>query len=132
MIGTKGTLKHIRTKIHHVPILFCPVCQRIEVHHLALQEYEILAEFAYGDGADEVDFEEYVDVKEPWELYANCVNHEDEEPLAVVGSQIDMSLDLLAVAKDIGDDEWQDQLRKRLQALSQRQAKLKRKASGVN
>lgn len=132
MIGTKGTLKYIRTKIHHVPILFCPVCQRIEVHHLALQEYEILAEFAYGEGADEVDFEEYVDRKEPHEMYANCVNHEEEDPLEVVRSQIDMSLDLLALSKDIGDGEWQDQLRKRLQVLSLRQAKLKKKTSGVN
>jgi hypothetical protein len=127
MIGTKGTLKHIRTHIHNVPILFCPVCHRIEVHHLAMNEYEILADYAHGDGASEVDFVEYVDSKDDAELYENCVNNEDEDPLEVIRSQIDMALDLLIVAKQIGDTEWESQLKKRLPILSQRKTKLMRK-----
>jgi len=126
MIGTKGTLKHIRTQIHNVPILFCPVCHRIEVHYLVESEYEILAEYAHGDGAFEVDFVEYVDGKDHL-LYENCVNHEGEEPLDIVRNQIDMALDLLSVARSLSDAEWEEQLMKRLQTLSTRRSKLKHK-----
>jgi len=133
MIGTKGTLKHIRTRIHNVPILFCPVCQRIEVHHLASQEYEILAEYAYGDHATDMDFEDYVDTREPGELFANCIsNEESETPLEVVRTQIDMALDLLVLSRRMNDEAWTEQLRERLQVLARRQAKLHRKASEVN
>jgi len=126
MIGTKGTLKHIRTQIHNVPILFCPVCHHIEVHYLVENEYEILAEYAHGDGAAEVDFLEYVDGKDHL-LHDNCVNHEGEEPMDIVRSQIDMALDLLMVAKSLADAEWEDQLMKRLKMLSVRRDKLKNK-----
>jgi hypothetical protein len=134
MIGTRGTLKHIRTQIHNVPILFCPVCHQIEVHYLVENEYEILAEYAHGDGATEVDFVEYVDHKDGMALYENCVNHEGEEPIDIVCSQIDMALDLLSVAKAIGDEEWESQLKKRLQMLSARHSKLRNKktAKGYN
>lgn len=133
MIGTKGTLKYIRTQIHNVPILFCPVCHRVEVHHLVESEYGILAEYAHGDGASEVDFHEYVDNRSHAELYENCVNHEDEDPMEIVRCQIDMSLDLLIVAKELGDVEWEEQLKKRLNILSKRKAKLngKRTSKGV-
>jgi hypothetical protein len=128
MIGTKGTLKHIRTQIHHVPILFCPVCHRIEVHHLIKHEYDILAEYAHSDGAFEVDFAEYVDLKETF-LYDNCVSHEGEDPYNIVNYQIDMSLDLLTFAKTIQDTVWEDQLKSRLQVLSTRRNKLKNRKS---
>jgi hypothetical protein len=127
MIGTKGTLKHIRTQIHNVPLLFCPVCHRVEVHHLVESEYGILAEYAHGDGASEVDFHEYVDNRSQAELYENCVNNEDEDPMDVVRCQIDMSLDLLIVAKEFRDAEWEEQLKKRLNTLSKRQSKLNNK-----
>jgi hypothetical protein len=126
MIGTKGTLKHYRTRIHNVPILFCPVCHRIEVHYLVENEYEILAEYAHGDGASEVDFQDYVDESDK-ALHENCVNNEDEDPMIIVQSQIDMSLDLLSFAKEIADSEWEQQLKKRLIVLSQRRHKLKLK-----
>jgi hypothetical protein len=124
MIGTRGTLKHIRTRIHNVPILFCPVCHRTEVHYLVENEYEILAEYAHGDGATEVDFLEYVDAKSDKDLFENCVNNEEEDPMDVVRSQIDMGLDLLTVAKTIGDSEWEEQLKRRLRILSKRRNKL--------
>lgn len=131
MIGTKGTLKHIRTHIHNVPILLCPVCHRIEIHHLAEAEFEILAEYAHGDGATEVDFIEYSDGADGADLFENCVNHEDQEPIAVVRSQIDMALDLMMVARELEDTEWEEQLKKRLQVLGKRQSKLlARNASG--
>jgi hypothetical protein len=125
MIGTKGTLKHIRTRIHNVPILLCPVCHRVEVHHLAYQEYEILAEYAHGDGASDVDFNEYTDMLPPGDLFANCVsNEETDAPRDVVRAQIDMALDLLVISGSMGDYEWSAQLRQRLAMLGKRSAKL--------
>lgn len=133
MIGSKGTLKHYRTRIHNVPILFCPVCQRIEVHYLVENEYEILAEYAHGDGASEVDFHDYVDESDK-ELIENCVNHEDEDPMAIVQNQIDMALDLLSFAKELGDGDWEQQLKRRLGVLAGRKLKLrlKRMSGGAN
>ncbi|MGG4143785.1 hypothetical protein ABEW34_11675 [Paenibacillus algorifonticola] len=130
MIGTKGTLKHFRTHIHNVPILFCPVCNRVEIHHLVENEYEILAEYAHGDGAAEVDFQEYVE-QEGKELRENCVNHESEDPMDVVLSQIDISLDLLSFANQIDDIAWQGELKKRLVILSSRRNKLKERRTSV-
>jgi len=126
MIGAKGTLRHFRTHIHNVPILFCPVCQRIEVHYLIENEYDILAEFAHGDGAAEIDFQDYVE-KDPKVLFENCVNNEYEDPLDIVISQIDMALDLLVLAKQIGDAEWESDLKKRLSVLSMRRTKLRQR-----
>jgi hypothetical protein len=133
MIGTKGTLKHLRTQVHNVPILFCPVCHRVEVHHLVENEYEILAEYAHGDGAREVDFIEYVDGKSSQDLFENCVSNEGQEPEVIVQDQIDMALDLMMVAKQLEDREWEEQLINRLNVLSKRKAKLKRrkKAGGT-
>lgn len=130
MIGTKGTLKHFRTHIHNVPITFCPVCHRVNIHYLIENEYEILAEYAHGDGAAEVDFEEYVE-QEGKALLENCVNHENEDPMEVVHSQIDMALDLLSFAKQIEDTEWQLLLKKRLGMLNSRRNKLRQRRTSV-
>lgn len=127
MIGTRGTLKHYRTQIHNVPLLFCPVCHHTEVHFLIENEYEILAEYAHGDGAAEVDFAEYVDISDHAQLYENCVNGENEEPHDVIRTQIDMALDLLIVAKQLEDTAWQEQLMKRLKVLSERRSRLKQR-----
>ncbi|WP_274649290.1 hypothetical protein [Paenibacillus humicola] len=126
MIGTSGTLKHFRTHIHNVPILFCPVCHRVEIHHQIENEYEILAEYAHGDDASEVDFKEYVD-QAGKNLFENCVNNENEDPMDVVHNQIDMALDLLSFAKQIGDAEWEAVLKKRLGVLNQRRNKLQKR-----
>lgn len=127
MIGTRGTLKHYRTQIHNVPLLFCPVCHHTEVHFLVENEYEILAEYAHGDGASEVDFAEYVDVGDHTRLYENCVNAENEDPQDVIRTQIDTALDLLIVAKQLEDHSWQEQLMTRLKVLSERRSRLKQR-----
>lgn len=130
MIGTKGTLKYFRTHIHNVPILFCPVCHRVDIHYLIENEYELLAEYAHGDGAAEVDFGEYVE-QEGLALLENCVNNENEDPMDVVHSQIDMALDLLSFAKQIEDSEWQLVLKKRLGILNSRRNKLRQRRTSV-
>ncbi|MFD0714621.1 hypothetical protein [Paenibacillus sp. GCM10027626] len=126
MIGTNGTLRHYRTHIHNVPILFCPVCQRVEIHHVIENEYEILAEYANGDGAAEVDFLEYVG-QDDSTLFENCVNNEKEDPVEIVTSQIDMALDLLQFAKQIGDISWEEELKRRLGVLGKRHIKLRQR-----
>lgn len=132
MIGTRGTLKHDETHIHNVPLLFCPVCHRTKVHFLVENEFEILAEFANGDGAREVDFADYVDVADQQWLYENCVSSaEYEEPLDVMRTQIDMALDLLTIARQMGDVLWQEQLKKRLKVLSERRDKLKQRGKNT-
>lgn len=133
MIGTRGTLKHYRTHIHNVPLLFCPVCHHVEVHYLIQHEYEILAEYAHTDGAYEVDFEDYLDGKDMEQLMDNCVNHENEDPLDVIKNQIDMALDLMSIATEMQDEEWKEQLKKRLMILGERKNKLnnRNKTGGV-
>ncbi|GGN92443.1 hypothetical protein [Saccharibacillus kuerlensis] len=123
MIGTKGTLKHYRTQVHNVPLLYCPVCQRIEVHYKVESEYEILAEYAHGDGEAEINFQDYV-LEDEAEMFANCVSLESEDKLESVRNQIDMSLDLLGVAKGMGDKRWQVDLKRRLAVMSQKLEKL--------
>jgi hypothetical protein len=126
MIGTRGTLKHDQTLIHNVPLLFCPVCHRTKVHFLVENEFEILAEFASSDGAREVDFADYVDMSSQEWLYENCVNSTElEDPQDVMRTQIDMALDLLSIARQIGDVIWQEQLKKRLRVLSERRSRMK-------
>ncbi|CAM3669807.1 hypothetical protein [Marinicrinis lubricantis] len=133
MIGTRGSLKHLRTQIHNVPLLYCPVCHRVEVHHEVETEYEILTEYAQADGAVEVDFEDYAPVDHLKDnLFENCVNTEDEPPLTVVNNQIDLALDLLAFAKQISDLKWQEQLHKRLRVLGQKKAKLSQNKQQLN
>ncbi len=106
---------------------FCPVCHRVEVHYLVEDRFDILAEYAQGDGAGEVDFEEYADSPSQDALYANCVNREDEDPLALVTDQIDMALDLLTIAKALDDVEWEHQLKNRLRVMSGRKDRLLKK-----
>lgn len=61
-------------------------------------------------------------------IFENVINMESEDPLAIIRSQIDMSLDLLAVAKQIGDSKWERELKKRLAVMSQRRLRLQQKA----
>ena len=90
------------------------------------------AEFANGDGAREVDFADYVDVADQQWLYENCVSSaEYEEPLDVMRTQIDMALDLLTIARQMGHVLWQEQLKKRLKVLSERRDKLKQRGKNT-
>ena len=126
MLGTRGTLKHLQTHIHNVPVLFCPVCERVDIHYLIKADYELLADFAQGDGTFEIDFNDYIEQSKE-ELLENCVNYEDEDAMEVVRSQIDMALDLLQFSYQIKDSSWQYMLKRRLQSLNIRRNKLLQK-----
>ena len=130
MVGTKGTLKHYRTQVHNVPLLFCPVCHRVEVHYKVENEYEILAEYAHGDGASEIDFQDYVTEDED-AIFENCINRESEDAMVIVQRQIDMSLDLLRLAKEMKDEKWESELKRRLTVMSQRKLKIQHNKTGL-
>ncbi|CAI6018369.1 hypothetical protein PAECIP112173_00152 [Paenibacillus sp. JJ-100] len=130
MVGTKGTLKHYRTQVHNVPLLFCPVCHRVEVHYKVENEYEILAEYAHGDGASEIDFQDYVTEDED-AIFENCINRESEDAMVIVQRQIDMSLDLLRLAKEMKDEKWESELKRRLAVMSQRKLKIQHNKTGL-
>lgn len=129
MIGASGTLRHFDCKIHNVPVVFCPVCHRVKVHHLIEEEYELLADFAHGDQAPVVDFLDFVEDHKASELFANCVNYDEQDPFDVVLNQIDMALDLMLVAKQLQDKEWEQQLIKRLGVMSKRRKRLEKQRS---
>lgn len=120
MIGTLGSLKHKHTFIHEVPLVYCPICQSIEVHVDVREEYEILVEYAQTDHAPEVYFGDYVDLSNLEELFAGCIDIEKVDMKHVLRSQIDNALDLLSIAKKMKDEEWTNQLYERLTILSKR------------
>ena len=121
MVGSIGTVRHHKTLVHNVPIMFCPVCDRIDVHPAIEGEYEIIVEYAQGDKAPEVDFSDFVSVVNTSELFENCTMTDEAVSFAeVLKQQIDVSLDLLGVAKDLKDEEWRDMLMIRLKRLSER------------
>ncbi|WP_128896141.1 hypothetical protein [Longirhabdus pacifica] len=126
MIGDTGNLRYNKTHIINVPMLFCPVCKRTEVHHRVQQEFEILAEYAQDDLAIEVDFQQYFHAEKLEHLYDNCVNTESDTEQNIVSDQINIALDLLLFAQSIQDKDWEGKLKHRLQVLSNKKASLHR------
>lgn len=120
MLGTLGTLRHHRTLIHQVPLMYCPICQNVEVHPMIMDDFELLAEYAHADDAPEIYFNDYVDVDERQNLFANCISFEDKSGVQAIKAQIDHALDLLGVAKKMKDHEWEKDLLNRLKVLSER------------
>lgn len=127
MIGAVGTLKYDQTYIHEVPILHCPICQKIEVHRSVREEYEILADYAQADYAPEVFFTDYVELKHIDDLFHDCIDVEGKSMTDLIRSQIDNALDLMSVAKKLDDQDWQGALLNRLKVLSERLRKYRRK-----
>ncbi|MBO8172367.1 MAG: hypothetical protein H0Z33_10790 [Bacillaceae bacterium] len=120
MIGAVGNLRHYKTRILDVPILYCPVCNRIEVHPAIEEEYEILAEYAHADHAPEVDFSDYIGEDTMQEIFDNCTVVDRGNMDELFRQQIDTALDLLSVAKNLEDKEWEEHLKNRLKKLSNR------------
>jgi hypothetical protein len=125
MIGALGSLRNHKTYINNVPILHCPVCNRIDVHPKVEEEYDILTEYAQTDDAPEIDFQEYVNSETLKDIFENCTVIDEGSIDQVFRQQIDSALDLLMVAKSIKDREWEESLKKRLNRLSERLSKWK-------
>jgi hypothetical protein len=119
MLGAIGTVKYKKTLIHQVPIIYCPICRSFDVYPKIRDEYEILAEYAHADRAGEVTFSDYVDLSDKEDLFEDCINYDGSSENAI-RLQIDHALDLLVVAKKLGDEEWKNDLLKRLKILSRR------------
>ncbi len=120
MLGSFGTVRHQHTRVHHVPILYCPVCNRVDIHPAVESEYEILVEYAQSDRAPEVDFSDFVSVDNIPDLFENCTMTDEGNYSDVLKQQIDIALDLLGVAKELKDEAWREALKYRLQKLSER------------
>lgn len=120
MVGAIGTMRHGNTYVHNLPMLVCPVCHQVEVHHAVMEEFDILMEYAESDAAREVDFAEYIDPSRMEEIFENCISCVSDDPQHILEVQIDMALDLLLVAKQLQDAEWEWILKKRLKVLSEK------------
>lgn len=119
-IGAVGAIRQEQVVVHHVPLLLCPVCHDVEIHHAVREEFDLLVDYARGDGAARVNFNEYVDDKNVAAMMENCISLEANRPEQLYREQIDNALDLLGVAKSLDDSEWEQALKKRLTVLSQR------------
>lgn len=120
MLGSSGTVRHLKTMVHNVPIMYCPVCNRIDVHPAIEGEFEILVEYAQGDNAAEVDFSDFVNIEKMPELFENCTMTDEGNFEELLKRQIDIALDLYGVAKQLDDIAWKEALMLRLQKLSER------------
>ena len=125
MIGALGSLRHHKTYVNNVPILHCPVCNRIDVHPKVEEEFEIISEYAQTDDTPEVDFKEYVSGDLLKNIFENCTVIDEGRIDEVFRQQIDSALDLLSVAKQLKDRDWEEALKKRLNRLSERLSKWK-------
>lgn len=127
MICKVGTLRHGATWVHNVPLYYCPVCHQVEVHPKVKNEFDLLVEYAQEDSAREVNLKDYIDEEMVAEWKENCTSFQEDNPEEILQEQIDMALDLLGVAKQLGDNQWVADLKYRLQVLSSKLAKLKKK-----
>lgn len=130
MIGAVGSLRHGSIRVHNVPLFYCPVCHQMEVYPVIKDEFELVVEFARGDGVHEVYLRETIDSKilDKWKEYATSFQEDNQE--AVLREQIDMALDLLSMAKWLEDRTWEDQLKHRLHVLSRRMRRLYQQGAG--
>jgi hypothetical protein len=132
MIGTVGTVKHMNTYIHEVPILFCPICNAHEIYSKVKEDYDIIADYAYTDHAPEIFFSDYVEIEELESFFTDCVEVNSKITTFVLRSQIDHALDLLMIAKQLKEEAWQQDLYHRLKVLSSRYRKYTKKEAEQN
>ncbi|MBA4494840.1 YgiT-type zinc finger protein [Paenactinomyces guangxiensis] len=124
-IGLIGTLRQQSILVHHVPLLYCPVCHEVEVHPAIKEEFELVIEYAQEDHVKEATLREEIspDMIAEWKEY--CVSfQEDDDVESILREQIDHSLDLLRVSKVLSDTEWGDELKVRLKILTERLKKV--------
>lgn len=119
-IGVIGAITSEQVVVHQVPLLFCPICHDLEVHHSVRDEFELLVDYAQADGLDQIDFSDYVGTVQLSHLLENCISVEQGKPELLYREQIDNALDLLGVAKQLSDPYWEETLKYRLKVLSGR------------
>lgn len=118
MIGKIGTILYKNVLVQQVPLLYCPVCHKKEVHPNVKEQFELVVEYALEDRVKETTLYDQVDpdMIKKWKQY--CFSFEDNENVEMVlREQIDLALDLLRICKP--DYDWADLLKARLKVLSE-------------
>ncbi|MDI3327159.1 MAG: hypothetical protein QJR06_01270 [Alicyclobacillaceae bacterium] len=106
--------------IHDVPVLVCPTCNRWHVAPAVTLDFTMIAHNCAADGVREANFREFVGedrVREILEAYPP-----DERVLLekrYIPDQIDALLDLINLARAVGDSDWEEELKVRLKAITQ-------------
>lgn len=131
MVGMIGTLRQQSVLVHHVPLLRCPVCGEIEIHHEMREEFELLVTYAVEDGEKEIALRKMItlDMLAHWKEYSVSFQ-EDEDMEPVLREQIDYSIDLLRVARILGDDSWLEEIKHRLHVLGDNLKKCEQQKEG--
>ncbi|MBE3595723.1 MAG: hypothetical protein IMW86_01610 [Hydrogenibacillus sp.] len=123
MIGSIGALRVEGIVFERLPLVYCPVCRRFEVHPLVSDAFELLLDYAQGDNARHIVFDDFVTIDEA-ELRAHQPLWDDGEPLLLIQASIDQALDLLSAAKALGDVLWKRELGDRLKRLAALKSKI--------
>ena len=105
--------------IHDVPMLVCPTCHN---SHVAPDvEFDFIMH-AHNCETDRVKVTSLRDAVEISKLEEVQKKYPDDERMRtgrrVLPQQVDWLLDLINVAKKLGDDEWHDELMKQLKTFS--------------
>ncbi|SFS77053.1 hypothetical protein [Marininema halotolerans] len=129
MVGAVGTLRQGSTLVHNAPLLYCPVCHQVQVHYSAQEEFDLMMEYAQSDGTQHVNLKEYIDEHMIAEWKESCTSFQQGQSESILREQIDMALDLMGVAKQIEDHEWEKALKGRLQVLGERFNQLQKQAN---
>jgi len=117
-VGAISSIKYHHVLIHHVPILYCPVCQSVEPHPRIRENLDLIVSISRNEGLEEVDFNNYITFLNYDVLFENVSTVNKGNWEKVVQQQIDISLDLLSVARLLQDQEWEEELKLRLSHLS--------------
>lgn len=124
MIGKIGTICKKSIKVHQVPLLYCPVCQEVEVHPAVKEQFDLVLEYALEDRVKETTLYEQIDPEMIQRWRADCFSFQVDDAETVIREQIDLALDLLRICSL--DTKWADELKVRLKVLSERLSQLEK------
>ncbi|QZA32735.1 hypothetical protein [Hydrogenibacillus sp. N12] len=116
MVGSIGRLRRNGIVFDRVPLVYCPVCRRFDVHPLVADAFDLLLDYAEADGARVVDVAELLRYDEA-ALRAAQPFWDDGDAEALVEGLIDQALDLLSAARALDDRLWRRELHDRLRRL---------------
>lgn len=132
-IGMIGTLRQQSVLVHHVPLVYCPVCHDVKLHPAVSEEFELVVDYAKEDRVKETTLREKItpEMIAEWKEYGVSFQ-ETEDMEMILREQIDHSLDLLRVSKVLEDQEWGEELKARLKVLTERLKKCEEQKESSN
>jgi hypothetical protein len=123
MLLTIAAIRQDGTTVTNVPIVFCLICEQINVHPDVEFAFDMLLEYAVKDRAREVDLMKAVPPAIRKTLY-NPENHLEYRKIDyVLQQQIDHALDLFSMAQRLEDPQWKEEILQRLTVLHQKKTK---------